>query len=357
MTYIFWQNILSIHQSAFLRNLAETYNVILVVEVNIFEERIKQGWATPDFGKTQIVIYPTQTQIFTLLELNAIHIFSGIRSLKMPSEVFKLAVKKKLFIGVFSEPFNWMGIKGKLRFLKYLVLRMQYCQYIRFILTTGEKGRWCFESVGFKKSIIYDWAYFTETPAVSIQENKTDQIRLLFIGSIDKRKNILSLISVCKRLNLIGQLQIIGTGPLEKKMLQAISDTKCTYLGRVPNREVSAKIADADVLILPSIYDGWGAVVNEALMCGVPVIASDRCGASVLLQGIRGSVFSIKKQNLEQVLQNFIANLPYETDKRVKMRNWALQNISGEVAAKYFDEIMKHVLCESDQKPTAPWLQ
>jgi glycosyltransferase involved in cell wall biosynthesis len=353
----FWQNILSIHQSAFLRNLAEIHNVILVVETSITKERFQQGWTNPDFGKVSIIVSPDKKQINKLLEKkDAIHIFSGIRAFKLPSEVFELAVKKKLFIGIFSEPFNWMGIKGKLRFIKYLILRIQYSNHIQFILTTGKRGRWCFESVGFKKSIIYEWAYFTETPIITIRENKHDIPKILFVGSIDKRKNILSLVSACKKLNIIDQLRIVGTGPLEKDLSQAIKGTKCEYLGRVSNKDVQKVIAESDVLILPSIYDGWGAVVNEALMCGIPVIASNRCGSSILLHGIRGCVFSIEKNDLEKVLQKFIVNLPYNIDQREEIRNWALQNISGEVAAKYFIDIIKHVMHESSQRLLAPWL-
>jgi glycosyltransferase involved in cell wall biosynthesis len=358
MTYIFWQNILAIHYSAFLRNLAEMYNVVLVSEKELSDMRIKHGFYIPDYGNVKVIVAPDNKQINDLLdEKDAIHIFSGIRAFKMPSEVFKLAVKRKLFIGVFSEPFNWMGTKGKLRFLKYLILRIKYDKYIRFILTTGKRGRWCFETVGFEKTIIYDWAYFTETPNISIPKNKTDDLKILFIGSIDKRKNILSLISVCKNLNIIDRLQIIGTGPLENELVQAINTTKCNYLGRVHNREVAQIIVNADVLVLPSIYDGWGAVVNEALMCGVPVIVSDNCGSSILLHGIRGRVFSIKKNNLEDVLRDFLTALPYDTNKREKIRTWTLQNISGEVAAQYFDDIIRHVSKETSQRPVAPWLK
>jgi glycosyltransferase involved in cell wall biosynthesis len=304
----------------------------------------------------QVIISPNEDQIAELLNLNAIHIISGVQAFKLPNRAFKFAMKKNLNISIFSEPFNWMGIKGKLRFFKYWLFRVRYNKRISFILTTGKRGRWCFESVGFSKSIIYDWAYFTETHTVAIHENQIKNPKLLFIGSIDERKNILRLIFACKKLGFIDNLTIIGTGPLENQLRQAIQNTGCKYLGKIPNREVHKIIAASDVLILPSIYDGWGAVVNEALMCGTPVIASDNCGSSILLQGIRGRVFSIKKDNLEEVLQDFLAVLPYDVNKRKEIKNWALQNISGETAVKYFDEIIADVMENTSQRPVAPWL-
>jgi glycosyltransferase involved in cell wall biosynthesis len=357
MTYIFWQPVLSILNSSFLRSLSEIQNVILVSEMQMSEKRIKHGFYIPDTGAAKVVVAPDNIQIEELLQnTDAIHIFSGIRAFKMPSKVLKLAVKRKLNIGIFTEPFNWMGLKGKMRFLKYNLLRIKFAKHIEFIIVTGVRGRWCYESAGFKKSIIYDWAYFTEIPQIEIKTHANNKPKLLFIGSIDRRKNILALVDVCKAVGVIDQLTIIGIGPLEKKLRKAIENTKCTYLGRVFNLEVHQKIADSDVLILPSLYDGWGAVINEALMCGTPAIASENCGSSILLRGIRGRVFSIEKNNLKNVLSDFLQYLPYEMAQREEIRNWALQNISGEIAAQYFMEIINHVNKEISQRPVAPWL-
>ncbi len=55
-----------------------------------------------------------------------------------------------------------------------------------------------------------------------------------------------------------------------------------------------------DLLILPSIFDGWGAVVNEALGRGMRVLCSNGCGSSVLLDGEqRGSVFNLEANDFE----------------------------------------------------------
>lgn len=53
-----------------------------------------------------------------------------------------------------------------------------------------------------------------------------------------------------------------------------------------------ACMARADVLVLPSWHDGWGAVVSEALMAGTPAIASDACGSAgvVRASGVGGGV-------------------------------------------------------------------
>ncbi|MCL2596420.1 MAG: glycosyltransferase family 4 protein [Paludibacter sp.] len=358
MTFIIYQNILSFHQSAFIRNLAEKHDVTLIVQNEIEEKMLRQGWKKPDFGKTKIIINPDSDLLNKFMEQkDAIHFFAGIDAFPLSAKAFKIAIRNRLKIGVYSEPFNWLGWKGKLRFLKYWILKLRYNKHIDFILAIGNKGRWCFEKTGFSKSKIYDWAYFTEDIGSTSFNNKHTLNRFLFVGQIIKRKNILSLVEVCKKVDLINQLSIIGVGQLEEKLKKAIENTECAYLGKVLNADVYQKIAESSILILPSVFDGWGAVVNEALMCGTPVIASDNCGASVLLRDGRGKVFSIKENNLEQILSDFLRELPYSADKRKEIHNWALQNISGEAAVMYFENIMGYVYGNLSQKDVAPWLK
>jgi len=361
MVYIFWQNILSIHQSIFLSSLSNLHKVILVVEKSIDERRLKDGWDIPDFGRSEVIINPNLEKINAILELeNAIHIFSGINSYNLMKRGFPLAIKKKVKIGIMAEPFNWIGIKGKLRFLKYFFYRIKYNHYISFILAIGNKGRWCFEKVGFHKSKIFDWGYFTKT-VNNIIENQIKNKRpsLLYIGRLNKNKGILNLLNTLKaKEELFNKLLIIGDGPLAKKINKKINkNPKYEFIKNIPNPEIYNYIQKSDLTILPSIgKDGWGAVINESLMCGTPVLTSVYCGASVLLKNNRGKVFSVKKNNLEMVLFDYLKYLPYNHSEKKSIQKWATENISGIAAANYFDEIINHIF-NKRKRPIAPWLK
>jgi glycosyltransferase involved in cell wall biosynthesis len=52
------------------------------------------------------------------------------------------------------------------------------------------------------------------------------------------------------------------------------------YAGFQPPDALPQFFAQADVFVLPSRYDGWGVVVNQALGAGLPIIASDQVGAA-----------------------------------------------------------------------------
>lgn len=366
MKIVFWQNILSIHQSAFLRSLAETMEVILAVDKETEERRIKDGWDRPNFGNVRIYVSPSELEIEGIFNLSsAIHIFSGVASYPFVHKAFKIAVKKKLFIGLISEPFNWIGIKGKLRLMKYFLFKVKYGKSIRLILAIGHKGRQCFERARFPKSLIFDWGYFTELSPFEKQDifvPHDEKPNIIYVGRVSKVKGIIELVKLCKTLeDKFGNLTIIGQGTEREALLRVIgSSPKYNYLGTVSNLLVPRAISHADLTILPSIgKDGWGAVINESLMQGIPVVTSNYCGASVLLDGeVRGGVFSIEENNLSQVLTKWLTRGKASVEGKRKIRRWAEENITGKVAAKYFLDIIKSLNeKERTEQPVAPWIK
>lgn len=361
MTFIFWQNILSIHQASFLRSLSNLHKVILMVEKEIDNRRIKDGWGIPDFGSVQVIVNPDEEKIYSVFDSkDAIHIFSGFHSYGLVSKAFKTAIIEKRPIGIMSEPFDWIGIKGKIRFLKYSYYKQKYNKKISFILAIGNKGRWCFEKTGFSKKKIFDWGYFTETATIPISDNLNNLPSLIYIGTLNKSKGILPLLSIIKKNEQVfSYFKIIGDGEYRTIIEDFVSKNphKYTYHKNIPNSEIYKYLSNSDVCILPSIgKDGWGAVINEALMCGTPVITSDYCGGSALINGKRGKVFTIKEDNLESTLLSFMNELPYNNDYRIEIQQWSNKNISGEAAANYFLEVIDSVF-NNKNKPEAPWIK
>ena len=81
------------------------------------------------------------------------------------------------------------------------------------------------------------------------------------------------------------------------------------YRGKIPFGQAQCVIAQYDLLVLPSHYDGWGVVVNEALCEGVPVVCSDTAGAGAVAATLgAGLIFtSGDSTSLSDVLARLIA--------------------------------------------------
>ena len=119
MKFVFWQNMISMHQIPFMEELAKSHDIELLVETEIDSERRNQGWEVPNLKHLNSSIFKENEIVNKLMEnADAIHIFSGIKGYKLVHRAFRNSVKLKLCIVLMAEPQNWMGLGGILRFLK-----------------------------------------------------------------------------------------------------------------------------------------------------------------------------------------------------------------------------------------------
>ena len=165
---------------------------------------------------------------------------------------------------------------------------------------------------------VWQWGYFTEMPSAirDFTESPGGVVSILWVGRMLKLKRVDLLINALHRLKSEGKLfrlTLVGEGP-ERERLQRLSDKLlgkeyCTIQGFIPSEEVTALMAKHDVYVLPSnAYEGWGAVVNEAMSVGCAVVASDKTGAGAALieHGVNGLLF---KSDSVDSLYNCLSDL------------------------------------------------
>jgi glycosyltransferase involved in cell wall biosynthesis len=107
---------------------------------------------------------------------------------------------------------------------------------------------------------------------------------ILFCAKLQPWKRPLDLLRAFAKARLSnGILIFAGEGPLRAELeAQAASlgvAGRVRFLGFVNQTQLPAVYTSADLLVLPSVYDAFGVVVNEAMLCGCPVAVSDRVGA------------------------------------------------------------------------------
>jgi glycosyltransferase involved in cell wall biosynthesis len=104
-----------------------------------------------------------------------------------------------------------------------------------------------------------------------------------------------------KRLRLAGHLE-----PCLKQVLRRLPMDGVELLGPVPRAELTRLMQRSHVLVLPSIEDGFGLVMAEAMACGCPVIASTNTGgADLFTDGSEGFLVPIRDpQAIAEKLQD-----------------------------------------------------
>lgn len=166
------------------------------------------------------------------------------------------------------------------------------------------------------------------------------------------------LISVIKTLPNEFRMFIIGDGILKNEIFDLVkSDARFICKGRLSQKEIDKVLFSSDCLILPSRFDGWGAVVNEALMRGCRVIVSDTCGASDLIRGklALGRVFnSCDWAALTNAIRMEISKGPVSLEERSSIIAYS-ECITPDTVARYLFQIVNCYFGDVAHEPQAPW--
>jgi len=122
----------------------------------------------------------------------------------------------------------------------------------------------------------------------------------LFVGKFIEKKRPVELLLALAQLRDQGVATIgvfVGAGELEAE-LQAVAErlgVTTKFVGFKNQTELPACYVSADVLVLPSVNETWGLVVNEAMACGLPAIVSDAvgCAPDLIDEGKTGFTFAL----------------------------------------------------------------
>jgi len=80
------------------------------------------------------------------------------------------------------------------------------------------------------------------------------------------------------------------------------------FTGPLYDDDKAAALADSDLFVLPSRYENFANVAAEAMVCGVPVIVSDACGISSLVEGKAGLVIPPRTEAITAALQKMLCD-------------------------------------------------
>ena len=204
-----------------------------------------------------------------------------------------------------------LGAKGPVAMLKTVWLR-HCCGHAAGVLSIGSSNEafWSHYGVGaerqFRSPLAVDNDFFaSEAEGHRPQKTKLrqdfglpDGRLLLYVGRLAPEKNLedlLRALAVCAHDGRFG-LALVGDGPSRPRitrLIEKLSLRNVFQFGFQGQSQLPKFYAMADALILPSRYEQWGLVVNEAMASGLPVLLSRRvgCAADLLEEGGNGFSF------------------------------------------------------------------
>ncbi len=163
----------------------------------------------------------------------------------------------------------------------------------------------------------------------------TGEIVFLFCGQMIERKGVDLLIAAFAKTaasNANARLLLVGREAELPRFLDGASPeirSRINYAGFQPPDALPRFFAQADVFVLPSRYEGWGVVVNQALGAGLPIICSDAVGAGCDL--VEEEINGLKFENgnvdaLADKMRRFVTEPAFSAKlgeaSRLKSRDW-----------------------------------
>lgn len=374
MKLLFFQNCVSPHQMPYIEALSKRGDVehVWVIAPRLaYSERAAMGWPESwknSSDKLTILVAPTDEEVKSILHSTFLHVeggtengsfcfFSGISAFPEVLHWFKLSLGYNLKRGIITEaPYTydkplWMH---KIRFA---LKDWKYVKCVDYVFAIGENCAQYYR--GWSKNWnVVPFMYCTEEKdarlmirdeglsseqMAEIKRIKDEGLRICFAGTLDRRKNVsvlMKALSLDKAEDV--KVTIVGDGP-ERAILEEMAGSlnnkiSVNFVGAKPMEETQDIIADNDVLVLPSLHDGWGAVINEAMVLGTVPVCSDKCGAKYIIEKSGfGGVFDVNKpEALAKMIDDFARQIEDLREKRKERIKWAEENISPKAVSEYF---------------------
>lgn len=121
------------------------------------------------------------------------------------------------------------------------------------------------------------------------------RLKVLFVGGLSQRKGIADLFEAAEILSPNIELTVIGRKPAGTCAALESALRRHRWIESLPREKILAEMRAHDVLVFPSLFEGFGLVVTEALSQGIPVITTPHtCGPDVLTDGEDGFIVPIR---------------------------------------------------------------
>lgn len=182
---------------------------------------------------------------------------------------------------------------------------------------------------------------------LKFKNNFGKPLKLLFVGSLTQRKGIADLFAAVENVKEHVQLTIVGNKITNNCEVLDVELAKHTWIPTMSHSKILELMQGQDILVFPSLFEGFGLVITEAMSQGTPVITTDRtAGKEFIKHGQNGwlveagSTIALKEQ-IEALInqRKLIEEVSREALMTAKTRNW--EQYSKEIAEAVSRELMR----------------
>jgi alpha-maltose-1-phosphate synthase len=179
------------------------------------------------------------------------------------------------------------------------------------------------EHPGFQASVdIVPYGAPLSVPAARPGRRRAPLLRLLYVGHLAQRKGISYLFDAMRQVHGIASLTLIGKRIMSCPALETELE-RHDWRGFLPRHEVLRIMSEHDVLVFPSLFEGFALVILEAMAQGLPAITTPNSGAARVIEHKRDG-YIVPIRDPEAIAQR-IRELAADRDKLEAMSAAAIE--------------------------------
>ncbi len=238
------------------------------------------------------------------------------------------------------EEYQKYGIKKKANpFLERSCKELNECDYV---MIPSDFVRSSFIEQGFDEEKLIQIPFGVDTEKFKLREKEEGIFRVLFVGQIKLRKGFQYLLEAWKELDL-KDTELILVGGVSEEAKGIVEDYKKKLDFKMPGfvQDIVKTYQNSSIFVFPSIEDGFGLVILEAMACGLPVILSENTGAKdVVREGKDGFIVPIRDvEKIKEKIRYF-----YDNPEEIKrMGNNARERVESYTWKRYQKSLMKQL--------------
>ncbi len=209
--------------------------------------------------------------------------------------------------------FYWLENLNKNNSIKYNIVKFLIGNRIsksNGVLAVGEVAKKFYKK--FNKNVI-NLPYSIKVKS-RIKKNfyKNNKINFLFVGQLIERKGLNYIFNVFESLSAEEKskitLRIVGEGNLKNKLIKFMEkNSYVEYYGFLQGKKLEKIYSVSDILVFPSIFDGWGVVPMEAMDQSLSIILSKNAGVSELVNHKKnGYIIQPNEKSLLKIIKTCI---------------------------------------------------
>lgn len=184
----------------------------------------------------------------------------------------------------------------------------------------------------------------------------TEAPTFTYVGRLTEEKGLATLLEASARAGTAYELVLAGSGPLRGELeRQAASlglDGRVAFAGHVDQADLPVLLRASDALVLPSVTtrrmrEPWGLVVNEAMNCGLPVIATDAVGAAAAGLVVDGETGLVVPERDAESLARAIDRLVSDAEERRRLGRAGSERVLSwnySAAAEAFESALAYAM-------------